>query len=213
MNESNVNPGNPQTPKGNGADHTAFAAGAPAEDGDDLLASLRIDQGYNSEVLGVKKPLLTVPVRKPSKTDYIRVHAEHWLDCFVIELKAEREHYFVVPELAPTLAEFVEPVRLRYCVTRMGTAFLWPVKLPKEDRRTDAWRQSAAEAAAMAEAKWLRVSADMHLGAYQPFVAVADLGPPKWPEEEWPVVVKVALRDRLIKSNDHPVVRELLGQE
>ena len=41
---------------------------------------------------------------------------------------------------------------------------------------------------------------------------LADLGEPKWPEESWPEVMKVALRDRLIDSTDHAVVRELLGQ-
>ena len=180
---------------------------------DDLLASLRIDQSYAGGAVGVKKPLMTVPVRKPGKSDFFRVHPEHMLDCYVVELKAEREHYFVLPNIAPILAEFVEPVRLRYCVTRAGTAFLWPVKLPKEDRRADAWRQSAAEAATLAETKWLRLSADMNLGAYQPHVAMADLGEPKWPEEPWPTVVKIALRDRKIDSEDHAVVRELLGQQ
>jgi hypothetical protein len=179
---------------------------------DDLLTSLRIDQSYMSDAVGVKKPLMTVPVRKPAKSDFFRVHPEHMLDCYVIELKAEREHYFVLPSIAPILAEFVEPVRLRYCVTRAGTAFLWPVKLPREDRRADAWRQSAAEAATLAETKWLRLSADMHLGAYQPHVATGDLGEPKWPEEPWAIVVKIALRDRKIDSEDHAVLRELLGQ-
>ena len=183
-----------------------------ALDGDDFLASLRIDQSYSSDVVGVKRPLLTVPIRKPAKTDYVRVHPEHLLDCLAVELKAEREHYFVVPGLAPVMAEFVEPVRLRLCVTRQGTVFLWPVKLPKDDRRPNAWHTSAAEAAALAETQWVRIAADMQLGAYQPYVATADLGDPKWPEESWPAIAQVALRDRMITTESHPVVRELLGQ-
>ena len=102
-------------------------------------------------------------------------------------------------------------MRLRYCVTRQGTAFLWPVKLPKDDRRADAWRQSALDAAALAERKWIRIVPDMNLGAYQPFEAVAELGEPKWPVEPWSAVVKVALRDRVIDSEEHAVVRDLLG--
>ena len=58
----------------------------------------------------------------------------------------------------------------------------------------------------------MRIAADMHLGAYQPFVAVADLGDPKWPSESWTDVVKIALRDRRIDSEDHAVIRQLLGQ-
>jgi hypothetical protein len=58
----------------------------------------------------------------------------------------------------------------------------------------------------------VRIAADMHLGAYQPFEAVADLGDPKWPSESWIEVVKIALRDRRIDSEDHAVVRQLHGR-
>ena len=185
---------------------------APAVEEDAFLASLRIDQSYNGSSVGVKRLLITVPIRKPGKTEFVRVHPDFWIDCFALELKIEREFYFVPSALAQILAEFVEPVRLRLCVTRQGTASLWPVKLPKDDRRPNSWHTSAAEGAALAEKKWTRLTADMQLGAYQPFVATADLGEPKWPEESWPEVMKVALRDRLIDSTDHAVVRELLGQ-
>jgi hypothetical protein len=178
---------------------------------DEFLASLRLDQSYTEAAVGVRKVLGTVPVRKPNKTDFFRVHPAHSLDCFAVELKEEREVYFITPALAQMVVEFCEPVRLRLCVTRQATAFLWPIKLPKEDRRVDEWRRSAAEAAHLAETRWIRLAADMHLGAYQTFEAVADLGDPRWPSEPWAEVVKVALRDRRIDSEDHAVIRQLLG--
>jgi hypothetical protein len=180
---------------------------------DDFLASLRIDQSYVGAAVGVRKVLLTVPVRKPMRDEFFRVHPEHFIDVYAVELKAERETYFLAPAVAPVVAEFAEPVRLRFCVSRQGVAFLWPVKLPRDDRRTDTWRASAAEAASLAESRWVRIAADMHLGAYQPFEAVADLGDAKWPVESWPEVVRIALRDRRIDSEDHAVIRQLLGQE
>jgi hypothetical protein len=184
----------------------------PAPDDDDpFVSSLRIDQSYTGAAIGVRKVLLTVPVRRPNKHEFFRVHPIHFLDCYAVELKAERETYFLAPDLAQALSEFVEPVRVRYCVSRQGVPSLWPVKLPKDDRRADSWRTSAAEAAALAETKWVRIAADMHLGAYQPFVASADLGEPKWPAETWPEVVKIALRDRRIDSETHAVIRQLLG--
>jgi hypothetical protein len=179
---------------------------------EDLLAALRIDQSYSSEIVGVRKLLQTVPIRKPRNTDFVRVHPEHMLDCLGLEIKSKMEHYFVLPALAPILTEFVEPTRLRLTVTRQGTVFLWPIKLPKDDGRTDRWRTSAAEAASLAETRWTRVSSDIHLGAYQPFVADDDLGDPKWPEEPWSTIVQVALRDSLIDSEQHPVVRDLQGK-
>jgi len=178
---------------------------------EEFLASVRLDQSYAEATLGVRRVLSTVPIRKPAKTDFFRVHSEHMLDCSAIELKEERETYFVAPALAPLVAEFCEPVRLRLCVTRQGVVFLWPIKLPRDERRGDEWRKSAAEAAHLGETRWIRVAADMHLGAYQAFEAVADLGEPKWPDEPWPAIVRIAFRGRYIGAEDHAVIRQLRG--
>lgn len=186
---------------------------SPEKTEDDFLAGLRIDQSYSEAGVGVRKVLLTVPVRKPNRDEFFRTHPEHFIDLYMVELKTEREVYFAKPEVAPILSEFVEPVRLRLCVSRQGVAFLWPIKLPKDDRRADNWRTSAAEAAGISERRWIRLTADMHLGAYQTFAAVTDLGDPRWPTEAWGEVVRIALRDRVIDAEDHAVVRQLLGQE
>lgn len=184
----------------------------PEQAEDALMAKLRISQSYADAVVGVKKPLLTVPVRKPNKHEFFRVHPSHFLDCCIVEDKLEREHFFVLPEVAPFIAEFVEGVRLHLCVTRQEVVFLWPVKLPREDRRSDTWRKSAAESASMAQDQWVRIVADMPLGAYQPFVAAADLGEPKWPEESWSRVFQIATKGHMIEDEQHPMVRRLLGQ-
>ena len=98
---------------------------------DEFLASLRIDQSYTDATVGVRKVLMTVPVRKPMKTEFFRVHPEHWLDCHVVEMKLEREHYFVLPEVAPVIAEFVEPVRLRYLHHAPGHALPVAAEAPE----------------------------------------------------------------------------------
>jgi hypothetical protein len=178
---------------------------------DDFLSGLRIDTSFSDTPFGVRKPLLTVPVRKPPKTTFFRVHPDHHIDLFAVELKEERETYFVRGrEIADLLSEFVEPVRLRLIVTRQGDAMLWPVKLPRDDKRRDEWRRSAGEVAGLAERKWLRMTANMSLGCYEAFETVADLGEPRWPEEAWPTILKIALRDLVIDSEDHPVVRQIL---
>lgn len=181
---------------------------------DDFLASMRIDQSYNSAAtgVGVVKPLLTVPMRKPSKTEFFRTHPDHWMDCFSVELKEEREFYVVKPGIEEYISEFVERVRLRLCVTRQGVVLIWPLKLPKDDARGEMWRRSASESATLAETDWVRIAADMHLGAYQPYKATGALGEPRWPRETWPQILRIAVADRLIDRHDHPVVRQLLGQ-
>lgn len=188
----------------------------PVHDNEEaFLTSLRIRQDFTVDAVGVRKPLLVVPVRRPSKSDFVRVHPVHALDCFSIELKNEGETFFVMPDVAPILSEFIEPLRLHLAVTRQGVAFLWPTKLPRDDRdrRGELWRRSALDIVDLARTTWVRTVADMGLGAYTAYAAIANLGDPAWPVESWPAIVKVALRDRVIDREDHPVVRQLLGRE
>ena len=63
-------------------------------------ASLRLTSDF-SATIGVKKALLSVPVRKPDKAWFVRVHPaeEYHLSTAVIELKEDRETYLVPPAL------------------------------------------------------------------------------------------------------------------
>lgn len=185
---------------------------ATPDDGDDVLSALRIDQRHEIEAVGVKKLLTTVPIRKPAKTDWYRMHPEHSLDCYMLELKSEREVYFVTPDVATVVAEFVTRVRLRMAVTKQGVVFVWPLRLPDGSRRRDHWQTSAEESAAHAVERWTQTAADMRLGAYVTRVAVADFGEPRWPEEPWNVVLKIALQGRQVSTADHPVILDLLGR-
>src|SRR5262249_47679563 len=68
-------------------------------------ASLRLS-GDLSAALGVKKALLTVPVRKPDKSWFVRTHADeaYRLETTVLELKEDRETYLVNRPLWAELA-------------------------------------------------------------------------------------------------------------
>ena len=58
-------------------------------------ASLRLDQNF-AETVGVKKLLTTVPVRKPKRQDFIRVHPDptyRLTPAAIIELQEDREVY------------------------------------------------------------------------------------------------------------------------
>src|SRR5262245_30496713 len=61
-------------------------------------ASLRLPQGFTAAA-GVKKALLAVPIRKPDKSWFVRVHPDetYRLQTLVVELKEERggETYLV----------------------------------------------------------------------------------------------------------------------
>ena len=144
--------------------------------------NLRLDQSF-VETSGVKKLLTTVPVRKPNNQDFVRVHPDeaYRLPAAIIELKDDREVYLVLPHVAHQLPGECAPVILYTAINRQGVVFLWPVKLPAADGKILEWHRSAAEAAERAMDSWIRVKADMALGAYAMYEASSTVPDPIWP--------------------------------
>ena len=174
---------------------------------------LRLSQNF-SESVGVKKALLTVPVRKPGRQDFVRTHPDSSfrLETAVIELKEDRETYLIDPELWYELPGEIIPKVLFTTINRQGVLSLWPVRLPREDGRHDEWNRSALEATDLAQSKWLRVAANMSLGAYEVYEAVSKLPEPEWPSVTFTEILKIAFRERFITDLNHPVVRRLRGE-
>jgi hypothetical protein len=198
-------------------DPAALEAPAPQAHGPDPFdpASLRLPQDFGAG-LGVKKALLSVPVRKPANSWWVRVHPseDYRLETFVIELKEDRETYLVDRALWPDLAAEAtfSPRALFTAVTRQGVLFLWPIRLPGADGRVDEWSRTALEAAERATKGWVRVAANMALGAYDVFEAGGQLGEPQWPTLPFGQLLRLAFRDRRIDSLGHPVLRRLRGE-
>jgi hypothetical protein len=176
-------------------------------------AVLRLDQSY-ADTVGVKKLLTTVPVRKPNRQDFVRVHpdSEYRLTpAAIIEVKEDREVYLVTPNMAQGLPGEFSAVTLFTTINRQGTVHLWPVKLPASDGRHNEWHRSAAEAAERAMKNWVRVTASMSLGGYEIFEASAELPEAAWPEFSFQEILKIAFRDRIVDRPDHPLVQKLKG--
>jgi len=176
------------------------------------LGNLRLSQSF-TETAGVKKLLTIVPVRKPNPQDWVRVHpgSEYRENFPLIELKDEREEYVVAASLVPELVgEFVSKT-LYTTVNRQGVVSLWPVRLPDPDGREMEWHRSAREAAELATTRWVRCKANRSLGAYDIFQAEACIAEPTWPDLTFQEVIRIAFRDRLITSMDHPVIKRLRG--
>ena len=112
------------------------------------LASLRLNPSF-LETAGVKKLLTTVPARRPSAQDFVRVHSspEYRENFAMIDLKDDREDFLVRPELLPELAGEVVYKTIFTTINRQGVCFLWPIRLPAPDDRKSDWARSAREAA------------------------------------------------------------------
>lgn len=189
----------------------ALPAGEPRDPFDP--AALRIDSTTNAS-LGVERPILVVPVRKPDRQMFFRVHPspDMRIDCHIIELQNEREIYLVTPHIAAMLPGETKPARFLTCIPRVGGGiFLWPLKLPSEDGRTSGWAMTAQKAAELAETKWVRMQSNMGMGAYDVSTST-HIPDPVWPEISMRELLRIAFGDgRLIDRDDHPVIRQLLG--
>jgi len=174
---------------------------------------LRLSQDF-ADTVGVEKQLTTVPVRKPTKQEFFRTPkgATQRLETAVLELKEERETYLVDRPLWQELPGELVPKVLQTAITRQGVLLIWPIRLPGEDGRLDSWNQSALEAAELAQTHWIRLVANMSLGAYDIYTATGSLPEPEWPELSFEEILKVAFKDHFITSLDHPVVRRLRGE-
>jgi hypothetical protein len=176
---------------------------------------LRLSQDFAAN-LGVKKVILTIPVRKPDKAWFVRTHPDEVfrVETYIIELKEDRESYLVDPTLWAELAteSTVKPQVLLTAVNRQGVLFLWPVPLPGPDGKQMEWHRSALEAATIARERWVRVQANMALGAYDVVQATGDLPDPKWPELSLAEILRIAFKGKLIDTLEHPVLRRLRGE-
>ena len=118
------------------------------------LENLRLSQDFS--IPGLKKEILSVPVRKPSKEHWVRVHPseDYQITTGLLELKEERELYLVSPELWPSLAveSMFGPRVLFTTITRQGVLMLWPIKLPGPGGKANHWHQSALDAVTRAKA-------------------------------------------------------------
>jgi hypothetical protein len=176
-------------------------------------AALRLDQTF----LGggaVKKLLTTVPVRKPTRHDFVRVHpdpAYRLSPAAIIELKEDREVYLVLPSMAAELSRGFAVATLYTAINRQGVVQVWPVKLPGADGKHNPWHRSSAEAAELAMTRWVRVQANMSLGAYDILEAIGDLPEPTWPDVPFAEILTIAFRDKIVDHPDHPLVHRLRG--
>jgi hypothetical protein len=177
-------------------------------------AALRLDQSY-ADTVGVKKLLTTVPVRKPNRQDFVRVNPdpEYMLTpAATIEVKDDREVYLVAPEMAQELLGEWTPATLYTAINRQGVLHVWHVKLPGPDGKWNVWHRAAAEAALLAMKRWIRLTANLSLGAYEVFEATGALPEPEWPDIPFPDILKIAFKDRIDDRADHPLVQRLRGQ-
>jgi hypothetical protein len=188
---------------------------APDTDADPFdPANLQLSQDFIGEA-GVKKPLTTVPVKKPNKHDFIRVHPDpaYRMQTAMVEYGEDKEHFLFTPSMAALLPNECSPYRIYTAIGRRGGGvFLWPVRLPGSDGKDNEWWRSAHEHAAVAQTVWARITSNKALGAYERQEATTHVIEPVWPRLPLKELLRIAFREKLVDRPDHEVVKALRGE-
>ena len=177
--------------------------------------SFRTSQDFGAG-LHVKERLLKVPLRNmPAKEWWFRVHPDPGYQVIapLLELKEDRELYLVQSDLVPLVSD--EPTYkeklIATAVNRDEAVFLLHLRYPGIDGKRDDWMDTALEACKEARDRWVRVFAGT--GYYRLQFTEAELSEPKWPDMSFRELLRLAFKDRLIDSVDHPVLQRLRGEK
>ncbi len=107
----------------------------------------------------VEQVLTTLPVRKPKRNEFFRVHPGHnyAVDMYLLERDTgmDKESFLVAPEVQHLVVPELRRVRLFTAINKHGNAFLWPVKLATGDNdRIHRVTDSALLCAEQAKSLW-----------------------------------------------------------
>jgi hypothetical protein len=182
------------------------------------LAEHRLPQDFDEQA-GVEEVVSHVTVCRPPKEHFIRVHEGE--DYFkqgpfgLLELKEDREVYFIPASLAAALIEeepCVAPYWLFLAITRQGKLYLWPVRKPRSGERQNRWWESALVLAERATREWYRIIPSQAEGGYRGLKKIGVNEDPNWPDLSFNEILKLAFKDRIITSRDHEVLQRLRGR-
>ncbi len=195
-------------------DWNEYTANSPTSDEEWNFYALRLDQNFES-IIGVQQVLTSVRVRKPNNQEWFRVHPskDMRLQSTVLRLKEEGEYYLIHRDLREALWDEIQPVMIFTAINHDGAVFLWPVRLPKGDGRTDQFMASDIAIAKLAESKWTRRQWVPENKSHKVSTANGLTDFPVWPDTTFQKLIETAFQDKFIRDLDHPILRRLRGEE
>jgi len=171
----------------------------------------------NSPGMPVAQKVLThVPVGKPSKQKFVRVHPDesYHFECALLKLEDDDRPYLISPDIAHAVAQDLKQKILKLAIDRQGNIFLWAVPPRQEDGNENIWNQSHREIAALAETVWVRLASNSAIGAYEPFKAQGEIPEPIWPDLPLGDILEIAFgSSHIIEDLEHPALLKLWGIE
>ena len=162
-----------------------------------------------------QKVVTLVRVSKPANQQFVRTRTgDDWrTECAVVHLAGDDRPFIVDPSVAHLVAHDMKHVQLRLGIDRQGNLFLWPVPLPPAEGAENPWNQSQRQIADLAERRWVRMTSNRTIGAYEAYEASAEIPEPTWPELTFAEILEIAFgHGHVIDDRDHHALRTLRGE-
>jgi hypothetical protein len=194
----------------------------PAPDTYDPFApeNLKLSQEFLDQPMA--NPLLnTIPVERPGDQEFIQVHPTFEHTAILISHHDERNARYLVDKrffesggLGPIK---YHQERLYLYVTRQGKLAFWPITVRK-DNKENTWLESAEAARdAARNIGWICIISNQAKKKYEIYPSGGDFPDPDWEKitQGKPLneLLRIALKDRLIMDENHPLMRKLTGRE
>ncbi|MDO9540409.1 MAG: hypothetical protein Q7J09_10475 [Methanocalculus sp.] len=179
--------------------------------------ALRLAPSWSSGIT-VKRVLTTIPVKKPDKKEFFRIRpGDDWVFDALVYVDSDDSRYLIAPVYQGELFQqgLARPVRLFTGIGyTSGVLFLTDVALPDIEGKIHSANQSRMQHYETAKTRWIRISYNQGLGAYDLWLAEGTLADPEWPEEpaNMAEALKLAFKDHYIDNENHPVLNKLRGR-
>jgi ferredoxin len=162
----------------------------------------------------VNPPVQDIPIRKPNKLKFYRVHPKFVVDrdILVVPDGMDEVTYLCFPKLIDEFPEAIRRARLYpYIGTDSKQVCLWRINHPTRTggKRNQKIFDTAVRAAQQAQTEWTRIWWNLETSHYTHQTSRADLGEPRWPDLEFEEILRIAFEGLVIDSLDHEVLREL----
>lgn len=195
------------------------AAQAPSEENgfslDEVVATEQVVPSNLAHAAGAN-------FRKPGDKEFVRVtkSPDEILPLDILEVD-DKSKYIVTPTAMAAINMMHEAkgrmmiktkrVIVHLAVNMDGVGFLWPITVMESD---NTWVESAQNCANIAKDQWIRIVSNSPAKRYDYHPANKHAGTaPKWPNETFIEMLNLAFKNKVIKSLDHPVIKELLDEE
>src|SRR2546425_9307 len=156
------------------------------------------------------KKQTTIPVRKPGSEYFFRAHpsSEYRATYPLLVDKEVGTYYLVHPEFnAPEEVDRrIEDTFLITCVFTGGSVFLWPIR-----ETSNSWAESGRAALQEATTSWVRLHGNRVIGGYDVEYPKLEPKPAVFPTEPFTKIIERAFKSNLIESEEHPLVKRLMG--